>query len=155
MDTITTEELGQGVRAHVRGLLITFKTADDLHGEAIAKLRAEGHRIISGGQAGPYNAGGECRWHLADYATGDPLVSLLGTLEDYEQACRQADPDGTWRHIDAVPYPDTDLPPAGIPESLGKALAEWADQADPADLIHVTGWPAEKVARLLDQPHSR
>lgn len=131
------------VRAHIRALLLDQAADMSLRDAEIQELQAQGRRIVGGGQISRHE------WEITDWATGQVLARGKDGLEEYAAASERLDPEGTWIHIDHVgpelsPLPDT----AGLPESLGTALADWIGSRSTPDeeIAEFIGWPVDKVS---------
>ncbi|MFC4126237.1 hypothetical protein [Nocardia rhizosphaerae] len=132
------------VRSHLRALLSDLD--DDAKGRdaRIEELEKQGHRIVSGGQISQHE------WDITDWRTGEIIASGSDGLEGYDAAVERLDDYDTWFHIDHVcpevpPLPVT----AGIPKSLGEALADWIGSTltSDQDIAELVGWSEERVRR--------
>lgn len=73
----------------------------------IAKVEAEGYRVVDGGQTSEYeysSGHGECDYEISDHRTGTVLVSGHGTIEDYRATSDrlQQDLGREFWHIDPL-----------------------------------------------------
>lgn len=128
--------------------------------QRIAKLEADGYRIIDGGQTGPYDADGKCGYAYTDCRTGETLASGHGTYEESLEALDAAAGNREICHRDRVAevaiggaddYGLIDPEPVpGIPDSLVTVLADWAESSDTTDedLALVTGLHVDQVREL-------
>lgn len=103
----------------------------------------QGRRIVGGGQISQHG------WEITDWVTGQVLAQGDDGLEGYAEASERLDPEGMWIHIDHVGPELSPLPvTAGIPESLGTALADWIGSWGTSDeeIAEFIGWPVDKVS---------
>lgn len=92
----------------------------------IAKLEAEGCRIVTGGET---LDGG---WEITDWRTQEIISSGQGDPDEYDREVERLDPDDRWQHIDNIeaelPYAlRLDLIPDPLPFSLGNTLVDWIE----------------------------
>jgi hypothetical protein len=125
-------EVADSIARYVRAVIECNDEYAAAERAEIARLEAEGYRLVSGGQA-LGDETGELVWQVTDYRTGEVLAS--GTTEkEYKAASEALEAQQPGYHIDHLledsqaqenwlAGPDV---PAGIPAPLAEALAEWA-----------------------------
>jgi hypothetical protein len=150
----------------LRNILDAEAAMTALDEERVAKLEAEGYRIVGGGQTSSFDDDGRCEWECTDWRTGETLASGRGTYDEYGAAVdAAAERDGRpWCHRDHVHETATDgaddgfglldpVPVPGMPESLIRALVDWVQgPATAEELADLTGLSAARVRDLLREP---
>ena len=115
------------IREYIRTVLETTAAAEKAEEDEIARIEAEGFRLVDGGQLA------EDRWEITDFRSGEILAEGTGGPDEYFEAANALDNDVKIYYIGAIaseiysrfPVPD---PPAGLPESLAEALAIWVNE---------------------------
>jgi len=145
------------IKQHLIEILEAFKRYEDRREARIQELETQGRRIVDGGQTSSYGEDGKCDWEITDWRTGEVIASGRGTIEDYDAAGDASDPEHHFFHIDHVSDDDDPLAPPydvrpteGVPDSLSRALIEWAENSGTSneDIAIVLGWSIEKVAEF-------
>jgi len=131
------------VRDYVQALLRQYRADEDARLEAIRALEVSGRRIVEGGQSG------QDQWEVRDWRSGETLVAGSGGIDAYDATCARLDPDGSWLHVENVPFDQTDAEPVGIPGSLADALQDWLGSTGTPDddVAEFVGWSVDEVAR--------
>ena len=112
---------------YIRAVLDTAAQAEKAEDDEIARIEAEGFRLVDGGQVA------EDRWEITDFRSGEILAEGAGGPDDYFEAASALDNDLRIYYVGAIsseissrfPVP---RPPAGLPESLAEALANWVSE---------------------------
>ena len=118
------------VRNYVRAFLQCEEEHQAAKETEIARLEAEGHRIVGGGQVD------DERWKITNFRTGEVLWQSDNGRDGYSAAIEAMDAVGPVFHIDQVlagteterAWLDGPKLPTGMPRSLADALEEWADK---------------------------
>lgn len=137
------------VREHARRVLEKHNRNNEARLERIAKLEAEGHRIVNGGQTS------HTGWEITDWRTGEVIAEGEYGIEGYNAATERLDPDGKWYHFDHT-FDDETLEPTktpGVPPSLARAIEEnWIDALDTPDeeIAEFISWPVAKVRKYRE-----
>lgn len=133
---------GNPIRHHVRKILHAFETEDQKRDTEIARLEADGYRIVTGGQTGPKT------WEITDWSTGELIGRGDDGLDGYEAATKRLSAGSRWRHIDRINEGDDGLPPlpeasptAGVPPTLAELLWDW---------VSAIGTPYEEIAEIVE-----
>jgi hypothetical protein len=151
---MTQDSLSQ----QLRNILDAMEAETALFEERAVRLEQTGWRIIDGGQVGDDDDDGRSSYACNDWRTGGTLFSGHGTSSDFTAAVKagEAREGRRWCLVHDVALQATDgeadleplLDPVhvpGIPESLVRALIEWAETATTQELAGLTGLPAERV----------
>ncbi len=115
------------IREYLRAVLDTAAQAEKAEGDEIARIEAEGFRLVDGGQLT------EDRWEITDFRSGEILAEGDGGPDEYFEAANALDNDTKIYYVGAIssevflrfPVPE---PPTGLPESLAEALAKWVTE---------------------------
>jgi hypothetical protein len=111
---------------YIQTLIARNEELDAAELAAIARVEAEGKRVVFGGDSGRRNSEGEAIWEVQDWRTKEVIAKGEGPYESYLAAW-----EGTnWVNADVVTAEDEDLELPdhdGLPESLAQALAEWVE----------------------------
>jgi hypothetical protein len=115
------------IREYIRAVLDTTAQAEKAEDDEIARIEAEGFRLVDGGQVT------EDRWEISDFRSGEILAEGDGGPDEYFEAANALDGDAKIYYVGAIaseihsrfPVPE---PPAGLPESLAEALAAWVSE---------------------------
>jgi hypothetical protein len=132
------------LRDHVRRCLETSHAYNQAIDAVIADFEATGHRVVTN------YFGNDGEWKVSDSRTGEILARGRG--DDGVEVCNRLDPCHLWiayEHVfDCVPIADT--PAVGLPQPLGNAIEEWAENPSTTDeeIAMVADWPVEKVQDL-------
>lgn len=129
------------VREYVRRYLVAQREADLSLSDAADKLKADGHRIIDGGQTSPTT------WKYTDWHTGEVIATGDAGMSD-DEVLDALDPDGMFIHIDNLAPQRARPDNPGIPHSLAGALEDWVDllTTPDEDIARFVGWPVADVA---------
>lgn len=133
------------LRQHVARFLEADRRYEQSILEFAEGLERKGYRIVDGGQVGRDG----CGWEIKDWRTQALLAEGDGGYGEYSAATDRLSPDGKWYHIDQVscqvPLPEVQTP--GVPQSLARALEEWAETEPDAvsKFIGETCAPAEET----------
>lgn len=139
MTAPTTEKIGDLIVAHIRAVDQASQNDYAARERKVDELVASGKRIIDGGQTSSYYDDGTCDWEVTAWKTDEVVLSGRSDIAGYDKAVQEADPDGTWFHIDNIELPLSDTVTAGLPESLQTALRDWTENASEEDLDLVLG----------------
>ena len=115
------------IREYIRSVLQTTRAAEQAEEDEIARIEAEGFRLVDGGQVA------EGRWEITDYRTGEILAEGAGGPDEYFEAANLLDNDRKIYYVGSIgaeiysrfPVPQ---PPAEIPVSLAELLALWVNE---------------------------
>jgi hypothetical protein len=124
--------LKQYVIALVRNEQAWYQSIEDEE----ARLEAEGYRLVSGGgdSDGP--------WVIIDYRTRETIAEGSGGIDEYAAASERLSAEGRplyhADHLKMEDFPEA-VPPAGMPEGLCRALADWVSGATDEALEWVGG----------------
>ncbi len=134
---MTPEQFGRVFVEHLQGWLRATQAADAAEEKAHEEIRAQGYRLVSGGQIGPW-VEGKTREEWTDAETGEVLFSgdVTQALEGWQSE---------WAHVDRVSE-DVELPYFPVNESLPDAVRDLLDGlVDPLTDLGATG-----LRRLLN-----
>src|SRR5262245_19229661 len=113
-------------RPHRTGQSDSAAAADLAYGLAFVE-KEQGVRLVSGGQTGPYDDTGRCPWQVTDWRTGEVIATGTSSLDEFNAAWCQLDPNNQWFQVDRVgdQVPVTSPSTPGLPPTLVSALADW------------------------------
>src|ERR1700749_4953589 len=112
--------MGDVIREYTRAGLSTTAEAEKAEDDEIARIEAEGFRLVDGGQVT------EDRWEITDFRSGEILAEGEGGPDEYFEAANALDNDLKIYYVGAIaseissrfPAPE---PPEGLPGSLAEA----------------------------------
>lgn len=144
-------------RRHAAKVLESLEHYHQLRASRISELEALGYRIVNGGQTSGWYTDDHGREvtdaQMTDWRTGEVLVVVTGSDEDYAYALDAADPTGRWWHIDHVDEDLVNLDEIEVerlPASLGRAIRDWISDGSvsPDDIAEWSGWPLARVKEI-------
>jgi hypothetical protein len=115
---MTPEEFGRVFVEHVQGWLRATQEADAAEDNAREEIRAQGYRLVTGGQVGPW-VDGKTREEWTDAETGEVLFSgdVTQAFEGWQSE---------WAHVDRVSE-NVELPFFAVNESLPEPVRDFLD----------------------------
>lgn len=139
------------LRQYVMALVLNDLAWHQVIEDEAVRLEAEGYRIVSGG------GGGGGPWDITDYRTREVIADGTGGIEEYEEASGRLSAEGRplyhADHLLLMDFPDPPQP-AGMPEGLCRALADWVSGEQDEAVEWLGGEAAIAAGRVPEHPEA-